>query len=87
MADDSSELIPHHEPRRLPDDGKWQLWSYRGATVRGLGMTNYLHMEGHPLDGRTIGHPDSWFPIIDYWVHHQALPKPFIWPLPARKPA
>jgi hypothetical protein len=79
------DLIPHHEPRTLETDAiGWTTWGYRGARVRGKGLTNYLHMEGHPLDGRTHGHHDAWFPIIDRWLDHGDLPKPFVWPAPKK---
>jgi hypothetical protein len=80
-----TDLIPHHEPRMIDTTDGWTTWEYRGATLRGKGVTNRLQMPGHPLHGTAMCHHDSWFPIIDFWLDHQALPKPFVWPLPARQ--
>jgi hypothetical protein len=71
-----SALIPHHEPRALGKEGEWTIWQYRGGTVRSCGVHNKLLMPGHPLDGSSMGHYDSWFPLIDRWLDHGDLPPP-----------
>jgi hypothetical protein len=42
-------------------------------------------LDGHPLSGTSMGHWVSWLPIIDPWLDHKDLPKPYVWPLPAKK--
>ncbi|MFC7556645.1 hypothetical protein ACFQU7_37130 [Pseudoroseomonas wenyumeiae] len=68
-----NDLIQHHEPRLVGKEGEWTIWEYRGATVRSWGVCNKLVMPGHPLHEKTLGHYDSWFPIIDRWLDHGDL--------------
>lgn len=75
-----ADPIPHPAPRALGREGRWTLWEYRGASVRSWGVCNWLVMPGHPLHGTTLGHYDSWFPLIDRWLDHGDLPAPYVWP-------
>lgn len=80
MADPSPELIPHHEPRQQGTEGLWTIWHYRGAEIRTTRATTQLRLAGHPYDGLTGFSFEQALKLVDGWLDHQRLPKPFVWP-------
>ncbi|MBO1078112.1 hypothetical protein [Roseomonas haemaphysalidis] len=80
------DLIPHHVPRtHEPDDKGWIVTEYRGAVVRSWRYANILQMPSHPYDGKEFGQLSHVLGLIDHWLDHQALPRPYVWPVPDRK--
>jgi hypothetical protein len=77
MADQFPQLIPRHEPYQQPNDGLWDVWSYRGSTARSWGVTNRLLMQGHSLHEKIHVQRDTLFRIIDCWLDHGDLPAPY----------
>jgi hypothetical protein len=77
------DLIPHHVPRTPePDAQGWVVIEYRGALVRSWKYSNRLRMPGHPYDGTDHGQLGMCLKLIDYWLDHQTVPRPFVWPVP-----
>lgn len=76
-----SDLVPH-APRITSTEDGWTIWEYRGARVCSCRVHNRLVMEGHPLHGTWHGHVDAWWPLIDRWLDHGDLPRPYVWPVP-----
>lgn len=73
---------PNHILRTISEEETgWTVYGYRGATIRSAGVHNRLQLAGHPLDGKSAGQVamvQSW---VDAWLDHQALPRPYVWPL------
>jgi len=79
------DLIPHHIPRTLPADADgWVVTEYRGASVRAFKHNHILQMPGHPYDGKSFGQLDMCLKLIDFWLDHQKVPPPYVWPVPAK---
>ena len=51
------------------------VYRYRGAEIRCLkgGHVCALLMEGHPLDGHTIGAPGTITHLVDLWIRERRL--------------
>ncbi len=59
--------------------GPWggPVYRNRGAEIRCLkgGHVSALLMEGHPLDGHTIGVVGTITHLVDLWIREQRLPR------------
>jgi len=81
-----TDLIPHHAPRTLPaDTDGWVVTEYRGASVQSLKHNNILQMPEHPYDGKNFGQLSHVLSLIDRWLDHGDLLRPYVWPIPPRQ--
>ena len=66
------------EPELTAEAGPWgcPVYRCRGAEIRCLkgGHVRALLMEGHPLDGHTIGAPGTITHLVDLWIRERRLP-------------
>jgi hypothetical protein len=43
-------------------------------------------MPDHPYFQKNFGQLDRCIELIDWWLDKQAVPPPFVWPAPDKKP-
>ncbi|EHM01410.1 hypothetical protein HMPREF9946_02149 [Acetobacteraceae bacterium AT-5844] len=63
----------------------WTIYEHRGARILSSGVHNRLEMPEHPFHGKNFGNPEHCGMLIDHWLDHGKLPKPYVWPVPEKK--
>jgi hypothetical protein len=72
-----AEALPARVVEKTPDG--WTIYDHRGARIRSQGVHNRIEMPGHPYDMKTFGNPEHCVMLIDHWLDHGRLPKPYVW--------